>query len=486
MSPKKRRKKPSLGKRGIAIGKIGIVVAILIFVFGLIFNPVRKDVKEIKQFLMTYSISGEKREIALVPKGTSPDVIKHINQFEKNIEKIESFEFFSLNSETYFQISSFYFDYFKFKKSYEYVNKALKKDPKNVEGLVLRGALNLLFGSTTEAKNDIQLAINCEIEDEKNKKVIPSGYLFIAFLSYLEGDIKDSIELLKKSINSLSESKDLEEILLFNYYLLESFYLDLSQYDKSIYFYEKMSELKENIENSKQQNELTYLILGIIEIENSPEAAKIYFNLLSSQTKNNPFFENLDLLSRAIAALSDDKIEESISYINQSREIARKNEVNIFEYLMDYMLFMLLEEKNRKIEWNILDRMKKSNINFPLIEADIFSTIGLNLANKKEYYKAIASYKSSLDIFTNSELKKEIASAFMKIGTAHFLLRNYSDANKSFDRALNEINDILTFNKEFLKKSYSSKKIKRDIDELLNMKNEISPIKEFLESILSQ
>ncbi len=100
MSAKKRSKKPNWGKRGVAIGIFGIVLMILIFVYGLIVNPIRKDVKEIKEFLMVHSISDEAREIALVPEGTSSDFIEHIDQFEENIKNIESSKLFSLNSET--------------------------------------------------------------------------------------------------------------------------------------------------------------------------------------------------------------------------------------------------------------------------------------------------------------------------------------------------------------------------------------------------
>lgn len=461
------------------LGLIGIFITILIFFYGLVVNPTKKDIREIKKFLIDYS-SEAKKEVSLVPSGIPIEFKESINKLEEDIKNVESSKLFSLGSKTYLEISKFYFSYSDLEKSYEYVNKALKKDSKNPKGLLLRAIINFYFGSFNNAKEDALLAMTFESDIEIEIEL--ASYFIIVAISYFEGDLNHSVKYANKSIDLLLKQNNLKGFLLFNYFLLTEIYLDLGNYDKSDYFYEKMNILKEAVKKIDEKDDVTYLILGLIEAESNPELGKMYIDTLLNQEAENELIEILLYFVKASLSAMDGSFEESIQNFEKCKEMCINKKLKVFEYLCDLVLFHTMFEKNNSINWDLYDQIKNNKVKMHLDEADIYRVIGQYFIEKKEHETALTPLKIALDIYSNSEVKKEKASILIIIGLTELKIKNYFNADKSFKLALKEINEILELNK---KSTYLFKKAKENIEELKEDKTNLEDTIKSLSLILS-
>lgn len=459
------------------LGLISIFIAILIFIFGLIFYPTKKD---INKFLINYFSLESKREVSLFPRGIPIDFKENIDKLEQDIKKVESSKLFSLDSKTYLEISTFYFNYSDLEKSYEYVNKALKKNPRNAKGLLLRAVINFYFGSFNNAKEDALLAMTFESDIEI--KIELASYLIVTAVSYSEGDLSHSIKYINKSIDLLLKQNNSKGFLLLDYFLLKELYFNLGNYDKSDYIYKKMNILKEAVKKIDKKDEFTYLILGLIEIENNPELGKIYFNMLFNQKAENDLDEIMKYFFKAALFALNGNLEESIQNFEKCKEICINKKLKYFEYYCDLMLFQIIFEKDNSINWDIYDQIKNNKVEMPLDEAEIYRIIGQYFIEKKEYETALAPLKIALEIYTNSGVKMEKAAVFINIGMIECELKNYFNANKSFKLALKEINEILELNK---KGPYLFKKAKENIEKLKEDKINVENMLKNLSMILS-
>lgn len=463
----------------ISLGLISTFITILIFIFGLIVYPTKKD---IKKFLIDYFSSESKREVSLIPRGIPIDFKENIDKLEQDIKKVESSKLFSLDSKTYLEISTFYFNYSDLEKSYEYINKALKINSKNSKGLLLRAIINYFFGDFNSAKEDALLAIS--LESDTGNRIELASYFIIALVSYSEGDLNHSVKYINKSIDLLLKQNNLKGLLLFDYFLLTQIYLNLGNYDKSDYYFAEMNILKEAIKKIDEKDEFVYLILALIEIESNPELGKMYFNTFFNQEAENELDEIFKYFLKAGLSAINGDLEESIRNFEKCKEICINKKLKLFKYFCDLMLFHVLFEKDNIINWDLYDQIKNNEVKMALVEAEIYRIISQYFMEKEEYENALAPLKIALDIYTNSEAKMDKAAVFINIGMIELEIKNYFNANKSFKLALKEINEILKLNK---KGTYLFKKAKENIKELkedkINLENMLKNLSQIVSSL---
>jgi tetratricopeptide (TPR) repeat protein len=462
-------------KHKIAFISIIAILSFIISVYMCYVSPKRGDIRRIESFLKSNLYPGRINETKFFPESQSKLADNNIEEFEKDIAKIESSKFFSLNSSTYYEIATLFFDYQNFEKSLDYVNKSLKKSPRFPNALLLRSVLNTFFGSFDNAKKDIDILF----ESNPNSNQIIKGNVLSSFLSYFSGDIKDTISLLEKSYAQTSRLEDYKEIYLFETFLLYKLYAEQGEYVISDSFYEKTKEIIGSIEKKKSIDIFTGWLIGIILSDENINNYQSYLREYLSKQNNNIFWQILSFFTKAL--ISQNNFEEYSRYLEQGKLLSDKHNLLIFSAFFDQALFEAWLIDKGIFNKELFKEIKNSTLKIPFLEADLYKSIGLYYRELKQYDTAIDSLDIAFRLYSLLNSKENMIKVKIILGITSYEIKNYYNANKFNTEALNEIENILEKNR---KASYSSKKIAESITELSDYKKTLATLVEIGEKIL--
>ena len=435
---KRRIKKPNWGKTGVYLGGAGILVAIVLFVLStFIFSPV----KNINKFLTTYSnLESEKGEIVLFPKGFPSDINDRIQQLEKDINKVESSPFLSLSAESYFRLSEFYFNYTDIKKSLDFINKAISKNENIPKYYILRAIDNSYLGLFSNAKNDINSALQYASNSKLENKIVISSHLLNSMLFYLDGNLLKSADSLHKFLNLPSPDEKLDKLKLFGYYFLENIYFSLAEYEKSEFYFMKTKDLRKQLEQSNMKDEITYFLLCIT--AQSPDVSKAYAYFLHNADPNNTFITIIKYLYQAASAIYNDEEAEFKKNLAMCFELTKERGLNLFSHMLDLDFFEYQYLVAGGLNYNLINRIRESPIKIPLWEAGVYELLGKYYWARNDAKKAKEYLNLALNIFTKSGVVKEIGMVNFLLGLIEFDLKNYGNTRDHFMLSLQYINKL--------------------------------------------
>lgn len=282
----------------------------------------------------------------------------------------------------------------------------------------------------------------------------------VADVQYKKGNYKETIKLMEDyaKVNSGKMTREDHYLLAFAYYLN-------GEYSKAIPEFQSVA----NGNDTLAQNAYYHLGDSYIKTNQKKFAANAFNSAWKIPIMNNIAEESLFNYAKLSVELSDNPYNEAIKalqqYINQYPNSSRKDEA------YTYLANLYLVTKNYQDALTSLDLIKVKNSTQKSIYQKITYFRALELFKEEKYYDAIGLFKKSLENKIDANITKgallwqgeayyrlgqfDVASNyyrdFLQIGQGHpaydaanynlaysyFKMKNYSQAQKSFNSFLN-------------------------------------------------
>lgn len=431
--------------------------SILGFIVGfymLLISPTKKDIRRIEG-LVKASIDQKQSFLPTLVPGIAKELESaRIEELEKDIRRVESSIFFSLSSETYFDIASFYFDQSKLRKALEYLDKAITRKPQYQKALLLRSIVRLFIGSYKDALADTDIVISSEQdEDTKTAAVLIKG-----FVSYLIGDLRASKDLLLRVSAPISKRDDLRPILILCYYLIADNCFSLGEYDDGDYFYSKGMDIGNVLEKLEQKDAITTIVLALINIEGSAKTMLDNYERLAKLTEET-VFRDLILFFYKMAASAND-FDAFSTYANSAIAFCNEHELIYLTQFFEDMLFESWLDNKGSIRKDLMEDVTNSSAKIPTLEADAYFAAGKFSLSKKDFEPALRFLNEALNRYSVLGSKMKMIEAKFYIYFTESDLRNHYNSYKMLRSVREDINALLKQNPRV---SYASKRANEDI-----------------------
>jgi tetratricopeptide (TPR) repeat protein len=440
------------------------VLGLFITIYMAVVSPTKKDIRRIESLVKNRSGQSQANTPVWIPEGNVKIEKTELDKLERDIEKIESSIFFSLSSETYLQISMFYFDQANFKKAAAYVDKSIKKSPLNIKSLLLRSILHLCSGSLSEALSDISVVL----DNSPDYRTKSSALVIKSILCLLSGDFQNAKELLIESASLLILPGESKEVLLFAYYFLSNVCMNLGEYDSGDYYFSRAKDVAKQIEGLNNADQSVFFVLALVNFEG--DTRKLIDNYDNLVKINDGSFFNELLLHFYRAAMSINNFEAFSAYLEKAIQFCVNNDMVFFQQIFKEMLFgSCLNIKNsfRKDLW---DDIINSPARIPVLEPEMYQMAGDFYHEQKDNETALNSLIIALERYSSFGAKKDIIDTKINLYHIQFDLKDFYSSAKTLRSALIDINQVLRNSK---KDSYLSKRATEEVNQLKAQKEGI-------------
>ena len=436
--------------RGIIVSILGLLIS----VYMLIVSPTKKDIRRIENVVSSRVAQRQSSLPIFVPEGKRKLNDAEIEKLEKDIKKVESSIFFSLSSETYFDIASFFFDQAKFRKAIDYVNKSIQKKPLNQKSLLLRAVLHFYTGSYKKALADTNIIIE-KSEDEKAKA---AARLVKGFVLSLIGETIQSQDSLLKAASYLKKTGEPKEALIICYYMIASFYFNQAAYDLGENYYFKVKAIAKQLESLEQKDWMTILLLAIINLESDFKTLIENCEKLLKINEESFFLDLTQHIYRIAISINDS--ETFIMHIENIIKFCQKYEIVYLEQYFKKILFEYWLDNKKSFRNDLWQEIINSPTKILPVEADMYKAAGEFFLNQEDYATALDYLGAALERYIQLNYQKDIVDTKINISHAELLLKNYFNSFKMLHSARDDIKLIFAQN---LKKSYMSKRASEEI-----------------------
>lgn len=477
---KRKKRKRNLGT---IIGILGLVFTIGSLLYAFIIGPTKRDIKNIKLFLESY-VRSKSDSSEILSSGIPADLENRIKEIEEDVANVESSKIFSLGSDNYIKLSEFYFNYFNLNKSFEYVNKALKKNPLNFRAKLLLSIIEFYQGNFSAAIEDAEYVKKLlKMKEVDEEKIIIVADLIQSMSSLFMGDPSRSITYIEHSASLLVESKDYRAINIFNYYFLAENYLDINDYDKGDYYYKHYVELKKDVLKKNDIDKLSKFLLAFTALEEDPSSAILLVNDLLNDDQRNNLLIMLKNCLLSIMEVKENKYKEAYRYLTKNVEISSSLGSNLIESLSRYMIFMVKLEGDKYIDEITLEALEKGKSRIPFLDGDVYKAIAEFYNERKDYPKAKEYFTKCLELYNKVGIMDEVVHIHADMYLLELNIKNYYNAYENVSSALKCINDIFKKNKHFIIDESTDNRIKKKLIELVEIERILKEAKGNLEKI---
>ena len=301
---------------------------------------------------------------------------------------------------------------------------------------------------------DLQAASSLAVSNQEKGKCF--CYLGICHLTAEETN--SGVHCLQQALLSLEPCNDPESLVLTFYTLqiLVCYYQSLNDSNKARYFYDKSLHLSSAVGDCK------LLIIPPMKNKAQKTTNKMQFQKDSNILLNQPFeFQFVSLLSAATKFFAETQIKQNTSHlVLQMLECLEKDVTPsigllTFHTAVVKLLWSLNSEDPEKLFWSTINyhekTIKQCKETFPHshdfgdygqihIEAlvNCYLNLGTVYLNRKNYSEALRSYKRALDTATTSlgEQHERTAVTYRELGVTQHNMDDYSAALQSQQRAL--------------------------------------------------
>jgi len=438
-------------------------------------SPTRKDIQDIKNLVGTHSGRIQESSPIWIPEGNIKIDKAGIDKLEKDIKKVESSVFFSLSSQTYLDIAVFYFDHPNFTKALEYVDKSIKKDPRNSKSLMLRSILKFYAGSLPAALSDI----NVVIEVNPDGKIRASAQIVKGYISLLSGDLQTSKDSFVKAADFFSFPGESKVLLLFSCYLLSSACFDLGEYDTGDYYFSIVKEVSKQLESAEEKDTLAVIMLALANTEDDLKSILDNYDKLVKLSDDNVFLELIIYLYKASISFND--FEAFSSYLESAIQFSKKYEITFLQQLFTELLFESWLDDKKSFRKDLWEEIAASPAKIPTLEADMYYAAGKFYQEQKDNESALKYLNIALELYAFFGKKREIIDTKVNIYFAQSGLKDYYSSTKMLRSALDDINWLLRYN---TRGSYVSKRAKKEIGLLRTHKEGIENLLPIMDKLL--
>jgi hypothetical protein len=465
------------------IAMLSLVLTICGLVLAIFFNPSKRDVRNITLFLESY-VKSRSDSLEILSDGIPANLEARIAEIEKDVTNVESSKLFSLGSDTYLKLSEFYFDYSDLKKSREYGEKALKKDPLNFRARIMLSVVNFYQGNLSaaiEASEKVAKHLKAG-QPVEEKTAILAGFIQ-SMSSLLLGNPKQSINYLENLESVSAKSKDYGAINFFCFYYLSKNYLDIDEFGKAEQYYEHYVQLKKGILKKNVIDKLSRILLALTALDEDPSNAILSLNEFLSTEAKGIWQVLLKTFFLALMEIKNNNIDQAYEYLIKSIELSSSSGNGLMESLSRHMMFMAKYETNKRIDLDILRSLEEANVHIPILDVELYKALAKYFIEQKDYTKAKQYLATCFKVYNKAGMMDEVVRIHVDTYLLESNFKNYFNAYENISSALDCVNEIFQRNSSFRLTPATWGEIRQKILEIVKIEKLLKEAKDNLEKV---
>ncbi len=332
-------------------------------------------------------------------------------------------------------VGSAYFDREEYEKATKYLEEYAKKGKKDPELLYRLGYSNLQLGNNEEAAESL-------------KQVASSEDSLGQFASYYLGEAYLALDNKQYALSALEAAsradfhQGVKESAMFD---LGKLHYEQGNYDRSI---KTLKNFEQTFPNSKHGSESKELLAQSYRHTNDYEEAIKYIESLGYKSESIKEAYQEVTFRRGTEMFNKSRTQEAMDYFTKSIGYPYDKDLLVQAY------FWRAETKSRRYMWDeakndyaAVFRNAEANSEYHLksrygIGYSYFNAAGRLAeqgdaqASQEQYRKALQHFEVYAQKLENQRDRQHYGNALLRIGDCNFLLRDYDQALKSYDKAI--------------------------------------------------